>query len=877
MLLFRHSQSWLLYGLLFLSGCTGLAYEFVWTRMLTAGLGHEVAAILAVVSAFFTGLALGAWSMGGIICRSSRPVYWYAGLEAAIGVWAVILAVSSSWIKPLAFSLLGSEPSSLHHWAMAFLFPLVLLLPATMAMGATLPAMEQIVSRVRNNGCTVGGLYAVNTLGAVGGICAATLWLAPAMGFTTTQLVLAVINLFCAAAVLLIGVPPARRPPSTRVGDRHLSVTRLYITFFMTGLLGIGYEVAIIRLLSQSLENTIYSFAAMVSVFLLGTGIGAAVYQFFSPYRHYARTLNHLLLALTTICLVNLFWLHEIGDLYLLLTDGLGRGMGKVFIVECGVALAVFLLPTIAMGATFSHLSQAAVHTRKGLGPALGSNTLGASLAAVVFGVLVLPGLGFKYTLLVLSLAYILLCPVSPWRQRALWLIPLVMGIVLSVGPFPVQEIISPSGGRIVAHTEGVMASVTVAEDARGHRHLKVNNHFQMGGTSSVFSDFRQGHIPLLLHPNPKKGLFLGLGTGATFATAAHHPGLEATAVELVPEVAAVLPLFSRVNGDLLREPRLSVEIADARRYVRTTGQRYDVIVADLFHPARDGAGFLYTVEHFEAIAGRLADGGIFCQWLPVYQLDLATIRIILRTFLHVFPEGSAYLAHYSIQAPIIGLVAGVNGPVKIQVEEFSRRLESARLRDRLHQIRMKRIYDLAGCYLADHRQMARFAASGPLNTDDRPVVMFQAPQFTYASDEPGYKRLLALIDAFQPEAADLIQAGSSGHGGTVMARLANFWQARNDFIHAGVDVPRSKSAGELLSHVRGPLLAIVEQSPEFEAAYLPLLAIARQLHATDPKRAEQLLTDLIAANPFRDDAAQLRQNLYHSNGHQEQDKPPQG
>lgn len=135
------------------------------------------------------------------------------------------------------------------------------------------------------------------------------------------------------------------------------------------------------------------------------------------------------------------------------------------------------------------------------------------------------------------------------------------------------------------------MAAVTVVRDEMGETHLKVNNRFQMGGTSSVFSDRRQGHIPLLLHPHPKRALFLGLGTGSTLAAAADHPGLTADGVELIPEVMATLPYFEKATGNLSLQPKLRLITADARRYVNARPGTYDVIVADLFHPARGRRG----------------------------------------------------------------------------------------------------------------------------------------------------------------------------------------------------------------------------------------------------------------------------------------------
>ena len=128
-----------------------------------------------------------------------------------------------------------------------------------------------------------------------------------------------------------------------------------------------------------------------------------------------------------------------------------------------------------------------------------------------------------------------------------------------------------------------------------------------------------------------------------------------------------------------------------------------------LFHPARDGAGFLYTVEHFAAIRSRLAPGGIFCQWLPLYQMDLDLLRIIIRTFLHVFPDGKGFLATYSLQTPIFGLISGAS-TTGYPLDYMEKRVSSDALHRRLVALRLNCIYALFGTYLASPGDLRDFA-----------------------------------------------------------------------------------------------------------------------------------------------------------------------
>jgi spermidine synthase len=854
----RHQSSFL-FVLIFFSGAAGLSYEIVWTRMLATVLGHEIFAVLAVVAAFFSGLALGSWVLDRPIGAARYPGRWYAGLETAVGLWSLVLGAGFPLVAPAAAGLVGVDPGPFRQYAIAFLLPFLVLLPATFAMGGTLPAMERLFSRLRRDKRAVGGLYAANTFGAVAGTLAATFWASPAWGFRNTQLILAAVNLLCAAGALLAPTHDREGAVSmSPVPERLPGSTRVYVSLFATGLLGIGYEILVVRALSQILENTVYSFAAILSVYLFGTALGGAVYQVWSPKSGFRTSMGNLARSLCLTCITGLFFLVFVEDIYSAVRGWIVPGSASALAAELLAAATVFLPPTVVMGMTFSHLAQRACGKKGGLGRALGVNTVGAAVAPFAFGIVLLPAVGLKVALALTALGYLLLIPLPASRfQWATSLAPAGLCALVLVMPLTLKFVTVPAGGKMVAYLEGVMAAVSVVADPGGHVHLKVNNHYQMGGTSSAYSDRRQAHIPLLLHPAPKWALFLGLGTGATFAAAADHPGLEAVGVELVPEVIDVLPHFESVTGKLEGRRQLAIKVADARRFVSADQGSYDVIVADLFHPSRDGAGFLYTREHFQAVRERLAPGGLFCQWLPLYQLDMDVLKTIVRTFLQVFPDASAFLAHYSLTNPIFGLMGGER-VLPAEAGWFDSRIGNETLKMRLNDLQLKNLYELLGCYLGDARDLKQFAGNGPLNTDDRPVVMFAAPRFVYSEQEPAHRRLIEIIDQFKPESSDVMQAAESDGARDTHARLAKYWTARNRFIHAGVNVPQTRDVRRLLAHVREPLLEVIRMSADFDSAYRPLLAMARRMIQIDRAAGAELLLQIAEANPSRSEASKL-------------------
>lgn len=847
----------LFYVLMFLSGFAGLGYEMVWVRSLSTGLGHEIVSVLAVMAAFFVGTAGGAWLLDRPVRESRNPRRWYAALETAIALWAVALSFLMPKTAPLGAALMGVQPSPLLQWSVTFFLPLILLLPATMAMGATLPAMDCIAARLRPGGQVVGGLYGANTLGAVAGTLAAAFWIVPAVGFGQTQYLLAMVNMVCALGALGLHAGDAS-PLEAPAGDisAALSSRRLLLTLFLTGLMGIGYEVITVRIVSQVLENTVFSYAALLSVYLLGTAAGAAFYQARLVGRAFAPTLTGLLTTQALACTASMWTLSYSAGIYERLSQ-----MG-FRIAEFGVAASVFLGPTLVMGALFSHLAQAAKLRRRGLGAALAVNTLGGAMAPFLFGILLMPSLGPAPTLFAICAGYLLLLPrVNRTMIRPAAGCAAAAGLIFAVsGPFDFNRL--APGERTLAHRHGIMAAVTVVRDARQDCHLKVNNHYQMGGTASRYSDRRQAHIPLLLHPNPQNVLFLGLGTGTTFATAAQYEALQVDGVELIPEVIPLMPYFQSSPEENGHGENLHVFTADARRFVLARQQQYDVIVADLFHPSRDGAGFLYTTEHFSAVRRRLTEDGIFCQWLPLYQMDLDLLRLIVRTFLEVFPEGTAFAAHHSLTQPIVGLIGGRRS-IHVDADTFNQRISAdPALAKQLRSVGLPSIYTLLGCYLGDGPQLRKFAGPGPVNTDDHPRVLFQAPEFVYApaaASSAAADRLMVFVTAFSPRTQGILARSATDRE---KARLSAYWRARNAYLRTGARATPTKDLKVMVSQLAEPLLGIVRTSPDFEAAYRPLLNMVGRLHLQDPKMAERLLMALEAATPQRPEARRMRARL---------------
>jgi spermidine synthase len=816
------------------SGFAGLGYQIVWTQQSALWLGHEAAAMLAIVAAFFGGLGLGALALGKRMDRSAVPAHWYAACEAVIGVWGLALIGLMDPASRALLQWLGPEPASIWHWTVAFGGTFLLLLPATAAMGATLPAMERVVGAARAHRLPAALLYAANTFGAVLGVIGAAFVLIPRVGLSHTAAICVALNLLCALAALRLG---DRAEPA--VADPRPSGSGLLVTLAFTGLLGIGYEVLAVRVLSQVAENTIFTFALLLAVYLVGTALGAAAYARWGAVRG-AGMRNRLLRLQVIACLVGILSLTVAEPAKRALLDLLGPGMAPALFVEAMLAVAAFLLPTLVMGALFSHLVTAARNTGIRFGTAIGANTLAAALAPILFGVWLLPAMGATLALLAVAAGYLLL--VDVWRSVP-QLTTVAATATLALWRPTLATVTVPEGGRVLSHAEGVSANVSVIEDAGGVATLHINNRQQEGSSATRYSDARQALLPLLLQAAPKRVLFLGLGTGATARSAVLDSRWRVDAVELLPEVIQAAGLFARLQ-EAPEQPGLRLLTADARRFVRATTETYDVIIADNFHPARSGSAALYTREHFAAVRERLSARGVFCQWLPLHQLDLHTTRSIVRTFLAEFPRAWAVLATHSLDTPLIGLIARRDGDY---VDLEGPRAALAAHAGAASAVDLGDDLSLLGSFIAGTQALEQFAAAAPLNTDDHPVVAYLAPRITYEPESTPRQRLLSLLGELHIEPAEL---SGPQFDDAWSRRLVAYWNARDRYLQIGSEVLPTDDVDAMLAQVRAPLLDVLETSPDFRPAYDPLVSMARALGVTDPQAARALLARLVAVNP---------------------------
>lgn len=688
-----------IYVALLLSGLAALVHELMWVRLLGDLFGHTIFAVQTVLTVFFGGIALGAWAVSRI--RIARPLLVFACIELGIAAWGALipLFVRAATVFYDARAPLDTETPAALGIRLAVTF-MLLIVPATL-MGATFPIMAAATGRIAT-------VYAVNTAGGAAGVWLTAFVVLPAIGVSATIGAAAAMNVVAALLVSFRrSAADAERPEVA--GDALPSAPLL---LFATGMVALALELLWTRALEQILSGTIYTFATVLAVYLAGIAFGGVIT---SRIRASRSRLAIVLAALgaTVVATPSIVPLLE-----RLHRSGLARGPAA----ESLVAMALLLVPTTLMGMTFPMLLTLG---RQSIARLTAANTAGSLLGPLVGGFLLLPRLGLALTIVILGIvtaAFSL--AVAPRRGFAA---AFVAALTLVAIPMARPLRIYDAGESLIAYRDHTAATVAVVRGAEGQR-LKVNNSYSLGGGRGVFTERRQGHLPMFLHSDPSRVLVLGIGTGNTLGAVSMHRPERLVAVDLLPGVVDLASThFAATNENVLRRPDdAQVLVADAARIVRSSHESFDIVIGDLFHPWQAGVSGLYSEEHFASVRARLGDRGVFVQWLPLYQLSTDDFRTVTRTFLRVFPHSEAWLGNFGATTPIVALV-GSNAPIAFQAERWEAALRDTHLRSRLTAVYLDQRVELDASYVCDRSLLETFAGPGPVNTKDRPRIEFSA------------------------------------------------------------------------------------------------------------------------------------------------------
>lgn len=688
---------------LFGSGFCALVYQIAWLRLLRLIFGGSTPASATVIAIFMAGLGLGGLLLGKRSERSSNPLAFYANLEIGISLAAalspmLIMLVRAMYIGLGGTAVLGSVVGTLAR----LLFAIVVLGVPTFLMGGTLPAMVRAATTKEDLGRhTVGLLYAVNTVGAVAGALVTTFSLLELLGIQQTIWLAAALNLLVAVLARSMSRTQGSREPletqeqasepaataGVAAGADERSVDPTLYRLVLAAAAGVGFvffllELVWYRMMAPILGGSTYTFGIVLAVALAGIGIGGLLYGLAAQGRRpspleFAVTCGLEALAVAIPLAAGDRIAFVALRLRELSTAGFGALAGGWTAVTCCVVLPAAIIAGYQFPLLIALLGSGRDRVATQVGRTYAWNTFGAIVGSIAGGFWLIPALSAPtvwrlsiWALVALSAAF-LLYGFSSAPRRSLLASTLAVGAILltfAEGPTGFWR----HGGIGAGRMKSAMTSPNELENVRrginrtlawqvdgressvalsngGGYAFFVNGKADGSARGDAPTQVMSGLIGTALHPNPQTGLVIGLGTGSSAGWMARVPTMErVVAVELEPAILRVAEDCAPVNENVLENPKVEVVIADAREYLLSAKDTYDVIFSEPSNPYRAGISSLFTVEFYQAVTERLSDDGIFAQWLQAYEVDAQVVRTAYATLASVFPYVETWQVHRS-------------------------------------------------------------------------------------------------------------------------------------------------------------------------------------------------------------------------------------
>ncbi|HMO50279.1 MAG TPA: hypothetical protein PKE26_04520 [Kiritimatiellia bacterium] len=688
--------------LAWLGGAVALAHQVVWTRRMVDLLGASAGSAARVFGCFFLGLALGALAGAWLVGRIRRPWRWLGGAELLIALFCLPMLLLPWWADPI-WPWLG--PEGLMGWSggwMKWTLSVGLVLPPAFLMGLFLPLAVMGWPRRRDEAPVDPGLwlYAVNTLGAVAGVALVAAWALPGLGMTRVMTGAILLNGMAAIGCLALDTWGQRtEAPSEPEPDelRGYPGRQVLLISGLSGGLIMATEVVALLVIHLVAPLSLFAPGAVLGVFIGALAISAVAMAWVNR--------DHVISEAV------LRWIPATAGLMIAWTPLMFLWLAPRFplAVEQSSLIAFFLRLSfftglvfgpalLVAGLWFPALAAWSGESKRGgrrrWGWILAVNGVGGWLGAELAYGVILPvmgpfaGLGLIGVMYAVA-AWALIPARASFSLRGMVGGSLVITAVLTLWILPGLPTVNPRfAPYVIAQSHGREGSLAVVDDPVMGRALLLQNQYVLGSVAGTAAQERQAHLPLLLHPEPSRVGLLGLATGITAGGALVHQAVRSVeAVEISRTVTdAAATWFTDANRNVAQHPRATIHIEDGRTWLAAHRETFDVLISDLFLPWGPGEGRLYTVEHFSAARRSLREGGLFCLWLPMYQLTDPHFMVILNTFMEVFPVVELFRRDDDAAAPALGLVGWRGGIWQEEVSARRQREETGRADDALLQ-----------------------------------------------------------------------------------------------------------------------------------------------------------------------------------------------
>ncbi|MFC2056979.1 fused MFS/spermidine synthase [Chloroflexota bacterium] len=733
------------------SGCAALIYEVVWFQLLGLAIGSSSISLGIILGTFMGGMCLGSLLFPRLASPNWHPLRVYAFLELGIGLAGVLVLLLVPLLSRLYTGWAGQDTAGLF---LRGILAAVFLLPPSILMGATLPAVSRWVKMTSKGVSWMGFFYGANIAGAVFGSLLAGFYLLRLYDVATATFVAIVINISVAAISFMLAGASSFSSSESAADKEEVTETPftrwvIYLVIGLSGMTALASEVIWTRLLSLLFGATVYTFSIILSVFLLGLGIGSTVAS--AMMRNITRPRLALSVCQLLLSLAMLWTASE------LLSSLPFWPIDPTLTVDPWLKIKMDLIrtlwavlpPAILWGASFPFALAAVAKPRQDSGHQVGAvyaaNTAGAIIGALGASLILVAWIGTQLSQqLLIGLAIIsglfalaLTLGTSPSLRSKLNFAGAVLTIlvvcylaIVNVPNVPKELIaygrFAPTRGRsvdVIYTGEGITAFVAVSKLPGGT--LAYHNAGKVQASEEPVDMRLQrmlGHLTTLVPENPRRFLVIGCGAGVTAGAVSIEPKMEkVTIVEiepLSPRVAA--EHFNQLNHDVVNNPKVEVVIDDGRHYLFTTDEKFDGITSDPLDPWVKGSAALYTQEFFESARQHLNPGGVMTQFVQLYESNEAAVKSEIATFFEVFPYGSIWANTYQNSGYDIVLLGQLE-PTRIDVDELLTRIETreySAIAASLNEIGFSSVLDLLATFAGQATDLQPWLQGATINRD---------------------------------------------------------------------------------------------------------------------------------------------------------------
>lgn len=789
-------KNFILYLIFFVSGFCGLCYEIMWCREFNLILGHTTYATAMVLASFMAGLAAGSWFFGRIADRVRSAMALYAYLELAIGVYGIFFyrfieiyknfyifahPYMSSPAAEIAFKLFSS-------------FALIIV-PSTL-MGATFPVMAKIVlENLEKRGSSMGLIYFFNSAGGALGCFICGFFMLYNFGSELSLNIVTGLNILCGVSMLAL---KSRCEPLITAGGHGSAANDggsdgaaaeggraynfIFIYFLLSGFISMMLEVCWTRFLILIIGSSTYSFSLMLSVFIFFLAAGSLIAAYFADrIEDPLFAFGACEFSIGAYILLTLPFYEKLPLAFINMNNSIGGSYYIYMSLNLIVCLAVMAVPALLFGATFPlavrTVEMSARDSASAVGKLYSYNTVGCILGSFLTGIVILPSFGFKNSIesaIVIALLIFLAASARARRSEAvgggaknsnirktagimrtvcavmlvsIFFLPAWDHKILNIGSFYRTRGLNEAAvnalmaqNRVLYYKESIAATVYVMQEVTtGLKFLKINGKTDGSTTrSDMITQSVLAVLPMSRVRNAKNILIIGLGTGTTLAAACKFSEAEKiTCVEIIPEVIEAAKHFNESYDAYKNDPRVSIVVNDARSFLLTARDKFDVIISEPSNPWISGIGSLFTTDFFSMAHEKLNDGGAMLVWIQAYESSPEVFKLALRTYLSVFKGASLWFnSTYDVFALGVKTAPGAKPDIDPADEAYMCFQKIKKIPPIAEMIEGYKIHDaltFSTLKLMSPEQLKVYAGDGILNSDNFQVIEYEAPMLLFS------------------------------------------------------------------------------------------------------------------------------------------------